>query len=98
MATEHEVATRTAVLEQAAQTFREHRSLCIGLAILIGSVGLLMGAATTAVSAVFMTWFGFSLVPAMVAGFTSVGILALASGLLIVRRGVAQLRAEKGYE
>lgn len=86
-------AARSQVLREGVEAFREHRAFFIGLAVLIGSVGLLLGALTTAVSAVMMEWFGFELVPAMVIGFAAVGVISFIAGLTLVAAGATRLAA-----
>ena len=66
----------------------EIKTFLIGLVIVIGSVGLLLGACTCAVASAAMVYFNVELVPAMLIGFFSIGIVSLFAGAVIMMRGI----------
>ncbi len=82
---------RQTILQEVLKVYSENKLFFVGLAVLIGSVGLLMGAVTTAISVVMMSKFGFELVPAMVVGFTSAGVTFFVLGVAIITHGVKKI-------
>lgn len=80
--------TNNALWEQLSGKVYEIKTFLIGLVIAVGSVGLLLGACTCAVASAAMVYFSVELVPAMLIGFFSIGIVSLIAGALIMKRGI----------
>ena len=80
--------TDKAFWKQLGGKVSQIKTFLIGLVIVIGSVGLLLGACTCAVASAAMVYFGVELVPAMLIGFFSIGIISLIAGAVIMMIGI----------
>ena len=80
--------TDKALWKQLSRKVSEIRTFLIGLVIVVGSVGLLLGACTCGVASAAMVYFSVELVPAMLIGFFSIGIVSLITGAVIMMRGI----------
>lgn len=76
------------VLKKAVTLVKENATFFVGFGILVGSIGLILGTFTVAVSALVMQVYSWELVPAMVFGFGLVGVLSLLTGFLVMRAGL----------
>ena len=81
---------KTEVKEGASKVKASAGSIITGVVLAIAGFSLLLGAATTAVTWLCMT-FGLGLMPALLIGFLSVGLLSMLIGYLAIKGGQKKL-------